>query len=78
MPPRLSVLRSADELILQVALSPASLPGAAPGGTYRAGFSVVLEGVDGGRSYWALAHAAPEPDFHRRESFIHLLQAPGA
>jgi hypothetical protein len=26
--------------------------------------------ADGGTTYWALTHRGPEPDFHRRNSFI--------
>ena len=33
------------------------------------GLSAVVEAQDGTRSYWALRHAADEPDFHHPESF---------
>lgn len=33
------------------------------------GATAVLEYEDGGREYWALAHAGKQPDFHLRESF---------
>lgn len=39
----------------------------------RLGLSAVVESVGGVISYWALAHAGPRPDFHRAESFVHLL-----
>jgi hypothetical protein len=35
-----------------------------------AGVSAVLRRPDGRRSYWALAHCGPTPDFHLRESFL--------
>jgi hypothetical protein len=34
------------------------------------GVAVVLEAADGGLSYWALRHAAAQPDFHHRDSFV--------
>ena len=38
------------------------------------GLSVVIETVDGERSYWALAHPAGQPDFHHRDSFTLALE----
>jgi len=32
--------------------------------------SAVLRHKDGAVTYWALTHSSPQPDFHRRESFI--------
>lgn len=34
------------------------------------GITSVLELPDSSKSYWALTHAGPKPDFHIRESFI--------
>lgn len=34
------------------------------------GITAVLETKEGSESYWALAHPAPQADFHLRESFI--------
>lgn len=34
------------------------------------GLSAVIETLDGGISYWALAHPAEKPDFHHPDSFI--------
>jgi hypothetical protein len=34
------------------------------------GIAAIIQTKDGGETYWALAHPAPEPDFHLRESFI--------
>lgn len=42
----------------------------ADGETLQVALTMVIEAIDGSRSYWALAHAAPQPDFHRRESFV--------
>lgn len=41
----------------------------------RVGLSAVIETTDG-FSYWALRHAGPKPDFHRRDGFTLLLPAP--
>lgn len=34
------------------------------------GLSAVIEDVDGGVSYWALAHPSAKPDFHHPDSFV--------
>lgn len=39
------------------------------GRTLQLGLSAVIEAADDGKSYWALAHCAAHPDFHRRDSF---------
>lgn len=40
---------------------------------WHIGLSMVIEAKDGTKSYWALAHAADRPDFHRPESFTLML-----
>jgi hypothetical protein len=42
------------------------------------GMSVVVEESDGHKSYWALAHPSDEPDFHHKDCFALLLEAPRA
>lgn len=42
------------------------LPGEGP---WRVGLTCILEDGEGGRSYWALAHAPNKPDFHHPDSF---------
>lgn len=42
---------------------------------WQVGLSAVVEGSDGKRSYWALAHAADKPDFHDRACFTAVLRA---
>lgn len=64
--PRIAVAIGPDELSVTVILPSTLLPGNAG----PLGLTVVVEGTDGGKSYWALGHAAPQPDFHRRESFL--------
>jgi hypothetical protein len=51
----------------------ADLPSDEP---WRVSLTAVLEHADGGRSYWALAHAAGKPDFHHPDSFVLDLPAP--
>lgn len=46
----------------------------APG--WRVGLSAVIEDIDGGISYWALAHPSAKPDFHHPESFVLTLPPP--
>jgi len=45
-------------------------------GTFDIGLNAVIEAADGGKSYWALAHAAAQPDFHLRQSFTLTLERP--
>ncbi|MBP7635794.1 DOMON-like domain-containing protein [Candidatus Ozemobacteraceae bacterium] len=56
-------------LSLEVGIS-ALFPGDGP---LEAGVTAVIRMRDGTTTYWALAHTGPEPDFHRRDSFILLL-----
>jgi hypothetical protein len=39
------------------------------------GIAAVLEADGGALAYWALSHATPKPDFHRRASFLVRLGA---
>lgn len=58
-------------LTLVTTLAAAWLPRASQ---LRANLSLVLETVDGERSYWALAHPRPQPDFHDRAGFVLALE----
>ena len=40
-----------------------------PAPAWRVGLSAVIEDIDGGLSYWALAHPSDKPDFHHPDSF---------
>jgi hypothetical protein len=40
------------------------------GRALEAGIAAVLKLAGAGVSYWALTHAGPQADFHRRDSFI--------
>ena len=64
--PRLTFRRLDDGFQLDARLGPELLP---PGDRLQLGLSVVVEPARGEKSYWALAHGAPQPDFHLRQSF---------
>ena len=40
------------------------------GQAIKVGASAVIDTMNGGLTYWALAHPGLQPDFHRKESFI--------
>ena len=52
--------------LLKAGLAPALLPADQ---TLQLGITAVIEAADGRKSYWALQHSAPQPDFHLRPSF---------
>lgn len=64
--PPIAFLRSEGSLTLATTLAPGWLAKFQP---LCLGLSAVIELIDGTRSYWALAHAAAQPDFHHRDSF---------
>lgn len=63
-PPRLTVRSGADALVLEVAVSLEALAPAYAAAPLDIGLSAVVESVDGGLSYWSLAHPPGDPDFH--------------
>ena len=71
--PRIAVMRHADGFRLTTRIVPGLLPAA---NAFHIGLSAVIEATDGGKSYWALAHAAAQPDFHLRQSFTLTLEHP--
>jgi len=64
--PQITVHSRDDGLQLDALLGREMLPVAA---AWKIGLSIVIEAADGSKSYWALAHCAAQPDFHRRQSF---------
>jgi hypothetical protein len=50
------------------------------GRDWRVGLTMVVEAVDGTKSFWALEHkpGSPAPDFHNADCFNALLPAPDA
>lgn len=71
--PQIELTQDAVASELAVLLPASLLPG---GGALQVGLTVVLEAADGSKSYWALAHAGAQPDFHLRQSFTLTLKAP--
>ena len=71
--PQIAVAHHADGFRLTARIAPELLPGAK---TFNIGLSAVIEAADGGKSYWAFAHAAAQPDFHLRQSFTLTLERP--
>jgi hypothetical protein len=76
-PPRIAVRMQGASLSLQAAVDWAVLGGPRPGSTLRVGLAAVVEQVGRRLSYWALAHPAAKPDFHRAQGFALELAAPG-
>jgi hypothetical protein len=64
--PHIDVQRASERFTLRAALE----SGALPSGRWRVGLAAVIEDAEGRLSYWALAHAAGKPDFHRADCFI--------
>ena len=71
--PRIAIARHADGFRLTARIAPELLP---PANAFHIGLSAVIEATDDGKSYWALAHAAAQPDFHLRQSFTLTLEHP--
>ncbi len=65
---KVAVLREAQALTLELDLPVETI--APPHQMLETGLSAVVKLTDGTRTYWALTHGSPEPDFHRRESFL--------
>jgi hypothetical protein len=66
--PAIRCERSARQFVLRAELDVSPLRAA--DGALQCALACVVEDVDGTKSYWALAHPASKPDFHRREAFL--------
>ncbi|MBU3696065.1 DOMON-like domain-containing protein [Dechloromonas sp.] len=71
--PTIDVIATANEFTLSASLPAALLPAA---DTWQIGLTVVLETIDGDKSWWALTHTADRPDFHPLASFTLALNRP--
>jgi hypothetical protein len=69
--PRIDVQSSPECYTLQATLALDGLSGLPRDAPWRLGLSAVIEETNGGRSYWALAHAPGKPDFHHSDCFAH-------
>jgi hypothetical protein len=74
--PRIVVEREHDVLTLDVHVDLAELSPAYPDAVLDIGLTTVIEGADGGISYWALRHPCTQPDFHHRDGFVLRLAPP--
>lgn len=71
--PRTSFRLLPDGFQLDATIARTQLPTAA---TLQVGLSAVIADRNGSKSYWALAHCGPAPDFHLRPSFTLQLESP--
>lgn len=63
--PSIVAIAGPERLTVEVTLS---LSGLAEG-RWRLGLSAVIEGKDGAKAYWAVAHPPGKADFHHRDCF---------
>jgi hypothetical protein len=62
-----AIKRDLDRFSLDVTVDLTSL--VRPEQELQMGITAIIQGIDGVETYWALAHPAPQADFHARESF---------
>jgi hypothetical protein len=74
--PGLQARKSADRLELTATLHLEGLAGLVRVPQLRLGLTAVIEDDNGNLSYWALRHAAGNPDFHDPDSFTLELKNP--
>lgn len=68
--PVISFTLSKEHLVLEAVIAAADLPQNMAGKPLQLGLTAVIEANDGSRTYWALHHPEPRPDFHHRAGFI--------
>jgi hypothetical protein len=73
--PAIQCERSVGSFSLSAVMPIGELPDLARAATIRAGLTAVIEDEHGVLSYWALAHASPQPDFHDPATFTLVLPA---
>lgn len=73
--PVIAAERATESFGLSVILPLAGLPDLAHAAAIQAGLAAVIEDDHGTLSYWALAHASPQPDFHDPASFRLIVPA---
>ena len=72
-PTAIEARRSHDRFELDVTLDLAPLADLASAALWRLGLSAAIEGTNGAKSYWALAHPPGAPDFHAARGFAYAL-----
>lgn len=73
---RIDIRVSPSSLALDVVVDLARMAPESLDQAWQAGLSAVIDARDGAKSYWALAHPPGEPDFHHRDCFATILEAP--
>jgi hypothetical protein len=76
-PPRIGVLHGQGMVDVSVELDLTGFGGLAVAPQLELGLAAVIERNDGGKSFWALQHAADRPDFHDPAAFAVALEGPG-
>jgi hypothetical protein len=71
--PRIDVQTDPARYTLQAVLTLDALPDLRRDGRWRLALSAVIEEINGGKSYWALAHPPGKPDFHHADGFTYEL-----
>jgi len=74
--PAIACRRGSDSFAMTARLPLAGLPELAGAAVIHVGLTAVIEDARGMLSYWALAHASREPDFHDPATFRLRLPAP--
>lgn len=75
--PRIETRRAPRLLALRAELDLSGQPWLAAASRWRAGFTAVIERLDGSLGYWALAHPPGKPDFHAAAGRTCVLTRPG-
>jgi hypothetical protein len=73
--PSIEVGPTPDGWTLQAMLNLHRVPALPSRTSRRLALSAVIEDIEGGASYWALAHPPGKPDFHDPSCFAHELSA---
>jgi hypothetical protein len=66
-PAQIEAHTGGERFELAVALD---LPDGPADRAWRIGLTAVIEELNGDKSYWALAHAPGQPDFHHAAGFV--------
>lgn len=73
--PKIAMRRDEETLALEASIEAERLSPAYAEGPVDFGLSAVIEDLQGGLTYWALAHPPGKPDFHHAEAFAICLSA---
>jgi len=74
-PPNIESRPNTESYSLVAALKLDAMPSLPPDAPWQLNLTAVIEEMDGGKSYWALAHPPGKPDFHHTDCFALELPA---